>query len=276
MVPEASAGGAMASRSRQPTSAPLAWAFDIAARSGRCSDSITLAAADGASEDFDGLALDTPKPPSPPLDSALRVALRPTQGADGRGVSEASELGVETKGTDQDGAEWGFVVTGGRRGETIRLSWPGLHRLPRDLVAILIDNDTAKRTFMRTRASYECAAPGSAGARSFSVRVKPAQQAGQLITSFSVVPLRGAAGAEMVFSVSADAAADISILNVAGRLVQRVAEGQTVEAGTHTVVWPGRSRSGTAVPSGTYLCVLEARGADGERASVVRPVRLVR
>lgn len=276
IVPQTSMGGTTASRSRQPASAPLAWTFDIAASSGGSSDSITIAAADRASDDFDGFALDTPKPPASPVENALRVVLRPTRGADSRGLSGPSELAMETKGTGPDALQWEFVVAGGRLGETIRLSWPGLHRLPRDQAAILIDQDTDKRTFMRTRAQYEFAAPGSGGARSFSVRVTPARHAGQLISGFSVVPLRGRPGAEMAFGLSAEATVDISVLNVAGRLVQRVRQGFVTEAGAHTVAWPGRSASSTALPNGTYLCVLQARGTDGHVARAVRPISMAR
>ncbi len=183
---------------------------------------------------------------------------------------------METKSTVQDAAEWKFTVTGGVEGDTVTLSWPELSLLPKDRVAILKDHDTGKRTFMRTRSQYEFSAPGASSSRSFAVTVKRAQQAGALISSFSVVPLRGARGAEIAFSLSADASVDISALNVAGRLVQRVRQATAAEAGTHTVTWDGRSLSGTALPNGLYLCVLSAKAPDGRQARAVRPVRLAR
>jgi len=158
----------------------------------------------------------------------------------------------------------------------VTLSWPELSRLPKDRVAILTDRDSGKRTFMRTRAQYEFAAPGEGASRSFTVTVKPTQQAGVLISSFSAVPLRGGRGAEMTFSLSADAAVSLEVLNVAGRLVQRVRMGLEAEAGRRAVAWNGRSASGTALPNGTYLCVLEARAPDGQQARRVCPVRLAR
>ena len=183
---------------------------------------------------------------------------------------------MDTRPTAQEPTEWEFTVTGGVAGEPVTLTWPELARLPKDKVAILMDRDSGTRTFMRTRTQYEFAAPGAAATRNLSVNVSPAQQAGLRVTSFSVVPLRGGRGAEIAFSLSGEAAVDIRILNVAGRLVQRVRDAYTVEAGTHTVAWDGRSLGGTALPNGTYLCILEARTPEGEQASAVRSVRVAR
>ncbi len=262
-----------------------AWAFDIQASSGSSGDSITIAAADSASDGFDGFALDRPKPPAAPGEGRLRMVLRgkgrrgraspPYNKAPGRQMPWASELAAETKGTAEDAAEWQFTVTGGVEGEPVMLTWPELGRLPKDRVAILTDRDTGKRTFMRTRARYEFMAPGDGSSRSFAVTVKPAQQAGVLISSFSVVPLRGG-GAELTFSLSADAAVSLEVLNVAGRLVQRIRGGVPAEAGRHMAAWNGRSLSGAALPNGLYLCVLMAKAPDGQQARAVRPISLSR
>ncbi len=287
IVPPPTGGaGGTAIRAAHAARAQPAWAFDVRARCRTCEDSITIAAADSASDGFDGLALDRPKAPAPPGEGRLRMVLRgkgrrgraspPYNKAPGRQMPWASELAMETRGAAQEAAEWELTVSGGVEGEPVTLTWPDLRRLPKDRVATLTDRDTGKRTFMRTCAQYEFAAPGAGGSRSFAVTVKPVQQAGALISSFSVVPLRGGRGAEMTFSLSADAAVSLEVLNVAGRLVQRVRMGLEAEAGRHAVAWNGRSASGTPLPNGTYLCVLEARAPDGQQARRVCLVRLAR
>lgn len=183
---------------------------------------------------------------------------------------------METKGATQEETEWHFTVTGGVKGEHVTLRWPELSRLPKDRVGILTDCDSGKRTFMRSRAQYEFAAPGEGSSRSFTVTVKSAQQAGLLIISFSVVPLRGGRGAEIAFGLSADAAVDIRIVNIAGRPVGVVRDGLAIEAGAHTVAWDGRSMTDTPLPNGLYLCVLKARAPDGQQARRVCPVALSR
>ncbi len=286
IVPQPSGGaGGAALRAAERARVKPTWAFDIQAAGADATDSITIAAADVASDGFDGFALDRPKPPAAPGEGRLRMALRggwrgtepPLYNkARGRQMPWASELAMETKGAVQQAAEWELTVSGGVEGEPVTLSWPHLSRLAKDRVAILIDRDTGKRTFMRTRAQYEFTAPGAGGSRSFSVTVKPAWPGGALITSLSVTPLRGGRGAEMAFSLSADATVDMSVLNVAGRLVQRVREAAAAEAGRHTLTWNGRSLSDTPLPNGLYLCVLSARAADGQQATALRRVMLSR
>ncbi len=262
-----------------------AWAFDIQASSGSSGDSITIAAADLASDGFDGFALDKPKPPGAPGEGRVRVVLRegwrgteppPYNKAPGRQMPWSSELAMETKTAISQPTEYHFTVTGGVKDELVTLSWPELGGLPEDRMATLADRDTGRRTFMRSRAQYAFAAPGPGASRSFAVEVKPAQQGGALISSFSAVPLRGGRGAELRFSLAADATVDVSVLNLAGRLVGRVCENVAVEAGMRTMTWNGRSMNDTALPNGIYLCVLEAKARDGQQARAVRLLALRR
>jgi hypothetical protein len=252
------------------------WAFEVDAVGEHSADSISIAAAEGASDGFDGFALDRPKPPPAPGESRLRMALTPDGFAVGGSAVALSELAMDTRGAAPDKAVWAFCVAGGAKGETVTLRWPQLSRLPKDRVAILEDRDTGKRTFMRTRAQYEFGAPGEGRRRSFAVTVKPAQQTGAIIRSFAALPLRGGRGAELTFSLAQDASVEISVLNVAGRLVQRVLPISAAEAGIHTVSWTGRSISDTIVPDGLYLCVLRARSEDGQQGRRVCPIAVSR
>ncbi len=274
-APSGGSGGATTVALRRAPPSPT-WAFDIQATSGCSVDIVTIAAADGASEDFDGFALDRPKPPPGPGQGRLRMALtlggRPTVAHS----SPLSQLAMETRGTGEEAAEWRFTVAGGVEGEPVTLRWADLSRFPKDRVAILRDLDTGTGTFMRSRGRYEFAAPANGNGRNFAVVVKPVQQTCCVITNFSVLPLRGGRGAEIDFGLLADAKVDIAVLNVAGRLVERVRENASAEAGTHTVIWNGRSMAGTALPNGTYICVLSAKAEDGQQARRVCPLTVGR
>jgi hypothetical protein len=46
---------------------------------------------------------------------------------------------------------------------------------------------------------------------------------------------------------------EVNIFDIQGRLVRSLAS-IAQQAGTHTVVWDGRSNAGVGVSSGTYLC----------------------
>ncbi len=290
IVPEPGGGGGTAIRTAERTVVQPAWAFDIQASSGDSADRITIAAADAASDDFDGFAWDKPKPPSAPGEGRVRVVLRaegwrgtvadapkplwrrreppPYNKAPGRQMPWASELATETKGTAQEDTEWELTVSGGIEGERVTLSWPELSRLPKDRVPILIDRDTGKRSFMRTRAQYEFAAPGAHASRGFAVTVKRAQEGALLISGLSAVPTRAGTWG-ISFNLSTDAAVTAGIYNVAGRRVADIANGATLGRGRASLTWNARSLTDTTVPTGTYLLRLTARTEDGEQASAV-------
>jgi len=175
---------------------------------------------------------------------------------------------METKGTVQEAAEWELTVSGGVEGELVTLSWPELSRLPKDRVPILTDRDTGKRTFMRTRAQYEFSAPGEGSSRSFAVTVKRAQEGALLISGLRALPARGGAW-HIGFNVSAEAAVEARVYNVAGRLVAQVTQSSQVAQGRASLTWSARSLTDTYVPSGTYLLRVTARTQDGEQASAV-------
>jgi hypothetical protein len=62
------------------------------------------------------------------------------------------------------------------------------------------------------------------------------------------------------FALPADAAVRLRVFGVDGRLVRTLIDGR-MTAGSHDVIWDGRSDSGRLVASGTYFCRIEA-GAD--------------
>ena len=301
IVPEPAGGGGTAATALQPAPVQLAWAFDIQATSGSSGDSITMAAADGASDGFDGFGLDRPKPPAAPGEGRLQVVLRgkgrrgrasppynhgddkrrrgteppPYNKAPGRQMPWSAELAMETKGTEHDATEWHFTITGGVDGEPVTLSWPELSRLPKDRIPILTDRDTGRRTFMRSRAQYELGAPGADSSRSFSVTVKSAPEGALLISGLTAVPTRSGTW-DIGFNISADAAVTARVHNVAGRLVADVASGQQLTRGRVALAWNARNISGTTVPSGTYVLGVTARTEHGEQTSAVTLLRVGR
>ncbi len=285
IVPSPTGGaGGTATAASQPAPAGLAWALDIQATSGSSGDTITIAAADSASDGFDGFGLDRPKPPAAPGEGRVRMVLRegwrgteppPYNKAPGRQMPWASELAMETKGAVQEAAEWQFTVTGGVEGDTVTLSWPELSLLPKDRVAILTDRDTGKRTFMRSRAQYGFAAADEGSSRSFAVTVKRAPEGALLISGLSATPTRGGAW-DIGFQLSADAAVTARVYNVAGRRIADVAQGSELTRGRASLPWNGRSAGDTHVPGGMYLLRVTARTEDGQQASAVTVLWITR
>jgi len=83
-------------------------------------------------------------------------------------------------------------------------------------------------------------------------------------------------GAEIVFSLGSEAAIDVTILNIAGRVVRQLAATQISPSGVNRLHWDGRSSRGTKVPAGLYLVELNARHEDGRQTRRISPVSLNR
>jgi hypothetical protein len=101
-------------------------------------------------------------------------------------------------------------------------------------------------------------------------------------TTSASLALTGAAaqatprGAEIVFSLSAPAAVTVEVLNLAGRPVAVVTRDAATEAGLQRLAWTGQTAHGTAAPAGQYLVRMRARNADGQQATALAALRLVR
>lgn len=72
-------------------------------------------------------------------------------------------------------------------------------------------------------------------------------------------------GAQVSVNLTTVANVQVQVLNVAGRPVAAL-PAQTLPKGVSTLLWSGRSASGTAVPPGQYLLQVTARTAGGAQA----------
>lgn len=65
---------------------------------------------------------------------------------------------------------------------------------------------------------------------------------------------------EIAFELPASARVSLSVYDAAGRRVRTLMAGVELGAGRHAVDWDGCSDGGRRLPSGSYLCRLEAAG----------------
>lgn len=98
--------------------------------------------------------------------------------------------------------------------------------------------------------------------------------AGGTVSALAATPTR-AGGAEIVFSLSGPATATATVRNLAGRPV-RVLPPTEGQAGMNTLLWDGRSSSGTQVPSGSYIVEVAASAPDGSQSRALTPLRMAR
>lgn len=160
----------------------------------------------------------------------------------------------------------GVKVTTAAAG-TVRVTWPDLSGIPNSVRPVLTDLTTGKRVYLRTATSYSFEATG-AGAREFKLELDEAAGGALVIRGLSAAP--AAKGAQVSYTLSADAAVTVEVLNAAGRPVRVLATGSYAAGGSPvTVAWDGCNAGGARVPAGRYLVRLTARTDDGQQASSV-------
>ncbi len=235
------------------------WALRLVAEAEGIADTDNFLGVSENAAAFSGIVA----PPRPDADLALYFVRPSADGA--RLATDFVEPGAET--------EWQIRVACAMPGATVRLSWPDLSELQNDIRPILVDNDTGRAIYLRTSTGYEYEVGEHPTERSFTLRLADGTDA-LAINTFSAGAADG--GAEILYSLSAPAAVDIEVLNIAGITVRRIVEDRNQDAGSRRVLWDGRSRSGSPVPAGTYIVRITARSESGQRVSAIRTLRLGR
>jgi hypothetical protein len=169
---------------------------------------------------------------------------------------------------------WTLVVDTDLANQPVTLSWPELFRMPSNLVATLDDLQAGRSCYMRSATSYTYNA-GPGGPRQFRLTVSERNQGMLQIMGFVAAPV--AAGVRLSYTLNAPAAVDVTIRNLAGRVVKRVLTSRETPAGDAGVVWTGQADNGLAAPNGTYVVEIVARSPEnGERTGLLRSVQLRR
>ncbi len=75
----------------------------------------------------------------------------------------------------------------------------------------------------------------------------------------------------IAFGLAATGPVELAIFDLQGRLVRSLLRGRSLEPGRHEAEWDGRDDGGRGVPSGAYLCRLQAGGrADSRRLLLLK------
>ncbi|MEN6545889.1 MAG: Ig-like domain-containing protein [Armatimonadia bacterium] len=82
-----------------------------------------------------------------------------------------------------------------------------------------------------------------------------------------------AGGAELTVNLTSAATVRTVIANIAGRVVAELPE-RDLPAGVSSLLWNGKSTSGSKVPAGTYLVRVVAIGNEGGQTTAVAPLQI--
>jgi len=114
-------------------------------------------------------------------------------------------------------------------------------------------------------------ADGATGEASVTIGTK-----GAALTVSSLAATPTAAGAELSFTLSANASVTCEVLNIAGRAVKTIVSDRPLAEGINSLAWDGRNAAGLRAPAGTYLVRMTATTPGGARWTAVGTLNLTR
>ncbi|MFP4248684.1 MAG: carboxypeptidase regulatory-like domain-containing protein, partial [Armatimonadota bacterium] len=181
-------------------------------------------------------------------------------------------LAVDVRG-DRSVQTWQFEVATNMPDTRVEVQMPDLSEVPNDKSVYLVDEAAGKRMYARTLTTYSYESD-EAGARRFTLEVADRSETGLMITAASAQAAEGAV--TVSYTLSADAQVSVEVLNIAGRKIATLANGESAPAGLSTCGWNARNASGSLVPSGRYLVRVQARADDGQQVQALVPVQIER
>jgi len=209
------------------------------------------------------VGIDMGKPPAVDFEGVPYVYAAFVNGEWG---GRSGNYSMDVRSADAGQSKWRLQVATSQSGSEVTLRWPDLSSADSGARPVLHDVDASKAVYMRTCSGYTYRAGSEP--RVFEIVLGSASSAPVAVTGVTAQQLRDGGG-EIAFSLSKDAAVDVSIMNIAGRAVRHVCAAKAHSAGANTTSWNGLSDAGTRVPRGRYVVRVTARAEDGQQATAV-------
>jgi hypothetical protein len=156
----------------------------------------------------------------------------------------------------------------------ITVNLPDLSQVPSNLAVTLVDEDANKSVYARTTPQYTFLSGAQGAVRHFSLEIAPRGTSSLVVSAASA--RQTGPGVVVTYSLSTSCQVTVEVLNVAGRVVRRLAADSVAAAGVNNTVWNLHGDSGAAVPSGLYLVRVTAVSDSGQKAQTVTQVNVSR
>jgi hypothetical protein len=259
-LPGSGREGGPASRSVTPN-APNNWRLQLVARTEEMGEDTQnfMGVAPNAGE---GNAQDVEEPPTPIVEKVQLVILKGDR-----------QLMQDVRPTAGGRWEYEFVVRA-KVGEQIRLQWPNVRTLPKELSFRLTDLSTQRAINLRNASEHRFTA---SGLDRFKLVVDKQARGAPLITNVNVGAAgRGVNNVSISYTLAADATTEVRVLGTSGRAIASLERGRSATRGVNTLNWGLRDNAGRSVPAGNYIVEITATNGSGERVRAVRPVIVAR
>ncbi|MCS7265062.1 MAG: hypothetical protein NZ805_09545 [Armatimonadetes bacterium] len=171
---------------------------------------------------------------------------------------------------ERSNMRWRFIIKSDLPDNTpVNLSWEGLAQVPRSVTILVTDLTTGEQFSLRGRSNYTFNAR-KGEVRQFLIEARQVPS-NPILRIVSVQSLRGRGlVANLVLTSPAHVRAEIRTLT--GRTVRILTETFVTKLPSLTVFWDGRDRSGTPLPFGAYLLVVNAQDEIGRKQQAIRTV----
>ena len=244
---------------KQRTAPALDWAIDIRAQVQQARDVYNTAGVSSeAAVAYDDLDRFEP----PPIGEYVSVAFPHEDWGTYRGAYRR-DVRPATAGLQ----EWTFDVRSSLQ-DAVTLSFSGLETVPSSYSVWLVNERLGVQRNLRATPRYRFNALPDADPATFRLLVGPSEAvqralAGatslpERVTLFGNYPNPFTPSTTIRYALPAPMPVTLRVYDILGREVVTLRATERETAGTHTVVWNGRTRDGRSVASGTYLYRLQA------------------
>ncbi|MCE5240639.1 M6 family metalloprotease domain-containing protein [bacterium] len=172
------------------------------------------------------------------------------------------------------GHTWTVDVACARPEAAIKLTWPDLSALPRDVRPVLTDTVTGRSIYMRTVSSYVFTLASSETSRRLNITIGAG--AGSALVLRSTCTQGASGNVRVAYTLTTPATVGVEVRNVAGRLVRQLGGSSVSPAGSSEILWNCTSASGQRVPAGQYLVCVTGTAEDGQVVRAIQTVQVRR